>query len=91
MDWLKVGPNGEKFDTSGPLRVVPQNENLFVTGMGLLVDVQSIHEGNQLIRDLRDGNSTIRELDNDSNSSNDRRITRYVHTVDWPVSVLRFR
>ena len=91
MDWLKEGPNGEKFDTSGPLRVVPQNDNLFVTGMGLLIDVQSIHEGNQLIRDLRDGNSTIRELDNDSNYSNDRSITHYVRTVDRPLSFMRIR
>ena len=91
MDWIKKGPLGEIFDTSGPLRVAPQNGSLFVIGMGLLRPVQTIHEGNQLIRDLRDGNITDRETLNDTNYTNDRSWLSHVRFVDRPLPVLRIR
>jgi len=80
MDWLKETENGEIFDTSGPLRVEPRGDAHFVVGLGMVEPVPSIHEGNQLIRDLRDGNVTQGETQND-------RIncigTHHVGTVDW--------
>lgn len=61
MNWLQTGPKGEIFDTSGPLRVEPRMEDFYVVGDGILEPVRSIFEGNQLIRDLRDGNEVIKK------------------------------
>jgi len=61
MNWLQTGPKGEIFDTSGPLRVEARRDEFYVVGAGILESVSSIFEGNQLIRDLRDGNEVIKK------------------------------
>ena len=48
MDWLKKTANGEIFDTSGPLRVVPRGDDHYVVGLGMVEPVPSIHEGHLL-------------------------------------------
>jgi len=79
MDWLKETENGEIFDTSGPLRVAPRGGEFYVLGLGMVELVPSIHEGNQLIRDLRDGNVTQGETQNDRIDCVD---THHVGAVD---------
>ena len=74
MNWLQLGPNGEKFDTSGPLRVETRRNDFFVVGLGSIQPVESIHDGNQLIRDLR--NAMIckeKSHDRATSNSNDNR------------------
>jgi len=59
MNWLKTGPNGEIFDTSGPLRVEPRKEGYFVIGEGEVIPVDGIFEGNQIIRDIRNNRESL--------------------------------
>lgn len=80
MDWMKTTKNGEIFDTSGPLRVVPRGNDHYVVGLGMVEPVPSIHEGHLLIRDIKDGNIDRKETPNDHIDSNS---THYVRTVDW--------
>lgn len=61
MNWLQMGPKGEIFDTSGPLRVETRRDEFYVIGAGILESVGSIHEGNQLIRDITNGNEVIKK------------------------------
>ena len=85
MDWLKQAANGEIFDTSGPLRVVPRGNDHYVIGLGMVEPVPSIHEGHLLILDLRDGNRMQGETPNDRTNSNS---THYVGPLDWFVPFL---
>ena len=85
MYWLKQAANGEIFDTSGPLRVVPRGNDHYVIGLGMVEPVPSIHEGHLLIRDLRDGNRMQGETPNDRTNSNS---THYVGPLDWFVPFL---
>lgn len=75
--WIRTGPDGESFDTSGPLRVEPRGEHFFVVGLGLLRLVPSIHEGNQLIRDINNGAWEVRDGYVTSSSYH------YIGAVDW--------
>ena len=68
MDWIQRGPTGQIFDTSGPLRVEPRGEAHFVVGRGIVQLVPSIHDGNQLIRDIRNHLGT-KETHDDSTIS----------------------
>lgn len=79
MLWIQETPSGEMFDTSGPLRVETRKEEFFVVGLGKLEAVESIHEGNQLIRDLR--NEMLNK------ETEDDRTVRYSHDSGNPVDL----
>ena len=83
MEWLKTTKSGERFDTSGPLRVVPRGNDHYVVGRGVIFHVNSIHEGHQIIRDLRDGNTTCDEVLGESNDSNSNRDVHNVVRSLW--------
>ena len=85
-DWIQEGPNGNRFDTSGPLRVEIRKESFFVVGHGEIRSVESIFEGNQMIRDLT--NAMICKENKDDSISRDS--SNCVGPMDGVLPVSRF-
>ena len=43
--------DGMTFDTSGKLRIVRKSDGLYVVGQGMLIPIDSVAEGKEIIRE----------------------------------------
>lgn len=48
--------DGMTFDTSGPLRIVRKSDGLYVVGQGLLIPVNTMEEGMEIIESYKKNN-----------------------------------